>query len=333
MIQLPFHRSGPACPSFFTILVLAVGMAPSGAEGKTPSMTEAEAEAEYDRRMAVCEAQLYAGEKSTYAFAQRRSVREMSEFEDAMDQLIEDFMACQAAVEEPRWDIPERLMIRYGEPESTPSYRPAPCESCLDGWEAMDVAQAFLDQFEISSPDRMLTKSDPTFMPKPYLAEIVEDFPWSGLGDWMTTWNRVGSLWVFGYAFGIRYHGEQVAIQYPKADLTWRVWYQTGWIMSEEIAHAVKKGFLSEEALEWGRQRRSELLLVHARTGFVHLPEDGRDLWSEVSSEWTPNEYWKAPRFGCYRSQGSWNLAAYNTAQKAASQRAKLLLPKSSDPL
>ena len=326
LIQVLSNRSRSACRRFASMLVLAIGIPASGAEGETFGITEAEAEVEYDRGAGACRAQYDAAKKWIYTYVPGRPGGGRSEEQRAaFSMAIAEERACMAKVEEPRWDIPERLKTRQGEPEPTRRHRPAPCASCLDEREALDVAQAFLDAFEGGKPARR--QRETTFKPEAHLAEVVKNFPWRGSDQ--APWRRVGSVWHFGYAYGVRYSG-RLDTQDPVADLTWRVWYQTGWIMPDEIAYAVERGFLPEEALDWGRQKRSEILLVHAKTGRVMLPYLGRDRWEGASSGWSRNSNETRPS----RDIRNWaNLRAYETAKEIAFRRAKLWLPESADPL
>ena len=347
MIQVLSNRSRSACLRFASMLLLATGIPASGGDGETFGLTEAEAEVEYDRAAGACRAQYDAAKKWIYTHvpdtppmmhlkARLRAAKwihahargrpgngRSKEQRAAFSRAIAEERACMAKVEEPRWDIPERLKTRQGEPEPTRRHRPAPCASCLDEREALDVAQAFLDAFEGGKPARR--QRETTFKPEAHLAEVVKNFPWCGSDQ--APWRRVGSVWHFGYAYGVRYSG-RLDTQDPVADLTWRVWFQTGWIMPDEIAYAVERGFLPEEALDWGRQKRSEILLVHAKTGRVMLPYLGRDRWEGVSSGWSRNSNWI--RSGTdihHRPLGEANRSSYETAKEIAFRRAKLWLP------
>ena len=324
MIQAMSHERSEARPSGFAMLMLAIGIAAFSAEAVTQAATPAEAEADYDRRHAACEAQYEAAEERIYAeYPESPGEGLDHELDAALQRVFDERNACKAQLEaNPSWNIPERLKIRYGEPKPPRRYRPAPCAPCLDEWEAIDVAQAFLEKF---GSFRFNKKGN-----KAHTAEIVEDFPWRG--SERVSWRHVGSVWHFGYGFGVRYSGEKkwVKERYPEADHTWRVWFQTGWTMPEEIAYAVDRGWLPKEALEWGRQRRDEFLLVHARTGRVELPRQGRDRWMGRSSGWKRKFNYGRPSDDG-RSARNWG--EYKTAKKAAFQRAKKWLPPSSDPL
>ena len=208
------------------------------------------------------------------------------------------------------WDIPERLRNARDQDEVSRTYKAAPCVLCLDEWEAIDVAKAYLDAYPIK------------YM---YLrGEVAEDFPWRG--SKAIHWSRTSEEWHFGWAIGLRYSYESPRgtsnirndpERYPVQDgTTWRIWYQTGWIADWAIANRVKEGKLPSEALTWGPQPRWEFVLVHARTGVVEPLRQGRI--STYYGEWDRNP----PGLLLRRHFDAWR------AREKAMERARLWLPE-----
>ena len=204
------------------------------------------------------------------------------------------------------WDIPERLRYAKDQDEVSRTYKAAPCVLCLDEWEAIDVAKAYLDAYPIKYMDLR--------------GEVAEDFPWRG--SKVIEWSRTNEEWHFGWAIGLRYFGEKPwwgiskirydPKRYPVQDgTTWRIWYQTGWIADWAIAKRVEEGKLPSEALTWGPQPRWEFVLVHARTGAVAPLQQGR-----ISS------YYGEPRLLRPRHFDAWR------AREKAMERARLWLPE-----
>lgn len=198
-----------------------------------------------------------------------------------------------------KWDIPKRLRLPQTDEKRSRRYQQAPCFPCLDEWEAMDVAKTYLDTYPIS-----------------YIgirAEIAKGFPWRGKA---IRWSRDDSEWYFGYRIGLNLEAENpdyVAEHPEENDHTWRIWFQTGWIETDEIAQAVAKGNLPEEALNWGRQPKEEFVLVHAKTGAVKPVRFGR------------YEAYYRPR----RDSPLW--WKFKKTVKAAEARAKKWLPDSAE--
>lgn len=160
--------------------------------------------------------------------------------------------------------------------ESTPVVEPtlaAPCVVCLDEQAAVDVATEYLDSVGAHYVEVWV--------------EVLEDFPWRGDTELVWTYQPEPpepprEVPLFGrYAAPpplgpspIKYVGERMnGIPVPPAegrpDLTWRVWYQNGWIGIETIEREVDNGFLPLEALAWPPQRYAKSFLVHARTGAI----------------------------------------------------------------
>lgn len=162
------------------------------------------------------------------------------------------------------WDIPERLLLNSANPRGQLSSEASACSGCLEDWQAVDIAKAYLKKYPIKFID--------------VRAEVLTNFRWRG-GDKLS-WRRTDEEWYYGYKIGLRYNGESPPLGSQKVDtegFTWRVWYQIGWIEENEIASRVKQNQLPLSALEWERQPLEEFILVHARTGRIAPVRTGRE--------------------------------------------------------
>ncbi len=153
----------------------------------------------------------------------------------------------------------EVLPLRLDTPSSAPEreYAPAPCAGCLDERAAVAVAEVYLYEAGLS------------YMGEPR-AEIEKNFGWRG---------NAGLRWGFKRGEPHRF-SRQVVIEYggepnvprdapPGEDLTWRVWYQVGWVSVDAIERYVERDVLPMEALAWPPQKIEYDFLIHARTGEV----------------------------------------------------------------
>ena len=171
-----------------------------------------------------------------------------------------------AGLEEPEPTSVVRPMAPTAPAARQADYAPAPCEGCLDEQATLNVASEYLDNFGVDYIDVWV--------------EIIEDFPWRGDTELVWTYElgphgppRQAPAPPLGRG-PIKYVGERMnGIPVPPAegrpDLTWRVWYQTGWIGVETIERYVDKGRLPLEALAWPPQRSTACFLIHARTGMI----------------------------------------------------------------
>ena len=188
------------------------------------------------------------------------------------------------------------------EPEATPVVDPvalavpearqaaAPCEGCLDEQATVDVASEYLDNVGVDYIDVWV--------------EIFEDFPWRGDTELVWTYqlgpHALPQRWFQPQAAPpplgpapIEYVGELMnGIRVPPADgqpdLTWRVWYQTGWVRVETIERHVDHGLLPLEALAWPPQRYAKSFLVHAQTGAIAAtPIEG---WVDTPTVWVERD-------------------------------------------
>lgn len=144
-------------------------------------------------------------------------------------------------------------------------YRPAPCTGCLDERSVIDVAKVYLAQAGIE------------YLGEP-AAEVLKDFPWRGSRGLRWWWSDLNE---FGNRESVEYRGESGVARTASdtsdtafEDLTWRVWYQTGWLSFDRIESRVDDGRLPLEALAWPPQRRASYFVVHARTGEMAMTHD-----------------------------------------------------------
>ena len=216
-----------------------------------------------------------------------------------------------------KWTIPERLRISAEQAYGDLSASAKACDSCIEAWQAIDIAKAYLEEYPIE-----------------YLnirAEYMEDFPWNG--EFYPNLFSTDDEWHFGYKIGLRYSGDLDSPFRYNSDLdsqsrtlppdrepragTWRVWYQTGWVEHDELATLVSTGKLPAEALEWGRQPLEEWVLVHAMTGKMEPTWYGRDgiiYYGAIEHKFTNIKK---------------NIRFYS-ARKAAKERSKLWVKRGS---
>ena len=185
--------------------------------------------------------------------------------------------------DERTWERAPETPAGPEEPLSTPLMEATvvvPCEGCLDEQAAAHVASEYLHNVGVDYIELWV--------------EVILDFPWRGDTElvWAYDWDQADppqemplfgrhaappplGPWPIKYV-GERLNGMPVPPSVGRPDLTWRVWYQTGWIRVETIERHVDGGLLPLEALAWPPQRYAESFLVHARTGAIAAtPIDG----------------------------------------------------------
>ena len=165
----------------------------------------------------------------------------------------------------------EVLRMDWSRSRAAREYAPAPCEGCLDEREAIEAATAFLDQQKIEYMGELR-------------AEIMEDFPWQGNADLWWHYNHEPIPWEnkhkphspspppeVVYA-GEDKNGQPVPPSESPEHVTWRVWYQIGWLNTRVVEVYVDEGRLPLEALAWPPVEEEDYILVHARTRVVVEP-------------------------------------------------------------